>query len=123
VAWAQSPSGNLLGPQVAIEGVAHGFKLNVEIPFPAILTEIRFVPRQCHHKVGTKSPCHLHTRSSFHTGSVASLARVRLLSMLMLEDPNSQISQILKKEKSFRLKEEAGTKPNVHYIGKYSARA
>ncbi|MBP6338932.1 MAG: 4Fe-4S dicluster domain-containing protein [Vitreoscilla sp.] len=39
------------------------------------------------------------------------------------EDPASQISQILKKEKSFRLKEEAGTKPNVHYIGKYSARA
>lgn len=39
------------------------------------------------------------------------------------EDPGSQISQILKKEKSFRLKEEAGTKPNVHYIGKYSARA
>ncbi|MBL0085833.1 MAG: 4Fe-4S dicluster domain-containing protein [Ideonella sp.] len=39
------------------------------------------------------------------------------------EDPNSQIAQILKKEKSFRLKEEAGTKPNVHYIGKYSPRA
>ena len=39
------------------------------------------------------------------------------------EDPNSKISQILKKDKSFRLKEEAGTQPNVHYIGKYSARA
>ncbi|MBI5258096.1 MAG: 4Fe-4S dicluster domain-containing protein [Burkholderiales bacterium] len=38
------------------------------------------------------------------------------------EDPNSKISQVLKKEKSFRLKEEAGTKPNVHYIGKYAAR-
>lgn len=39
------------------------------------------------------------------------------------EDPNSEISQILKKEKSFRLQEEKGTKPNVHYIGKYSPRA
>ena len=39
------------------------------------------------------------------------------------EDPKSQISQMLKKEKSFRLQEEKGTKPNVHYIGKYSARA
>ena len=39
------------------------------------------------------------------------------------EDPNSRIAQVLKAEKSFRLKEEAGTKPNVHYIGKYSARA
>lgn len=39
------------------------------------------------------------------------------------EDPKSQISQILKQEKSFRLLEEKRTKPNVHYIGKYSPRA
>jgi Fe-S-cluster-containing dehydrogenase component len=39
------------------------------------------------------------------------------------EDPKSQISQVLKAQKSFRLKEEAGTQPNVHYVGKYSARA
>ncbi|OGB20786.1 MAG: hypothetical protein A3I66_19420 [Burkholderiales bacterium RIFCSPLOWO2_02_FULL_57_36] len=39
------------------------------------------------------------------------------------DDPNSQISQILKKEKSFRLQEDKGTKPNVHYIGKYSPRS
>ena len=39
------------------------------------------------------------------------------------EDPKSQISQVLKAQKSFRLQEEKGTKPNVHYIGKYSARA
>jgi len=39
------------------------------------------------------------------------------------DDPNSKISQILKKEKSFRLQEEKGTKPNVHYVGKYSPRA
>lgn len=38
------------------------------------------------------------------------------------DDPKSQIAQILKTQKSFRLKEEAGTRPNVHYIGKYSAR-
>lgn len=38
------------------------------------------------------------------------------------EDPKSQIAQVLAKEKTFRLKEEKGTKPNVHYIGKYSAR-
>lgn len=39
------------------------------------------------------------------------------------DDPKSQISQILKKEKSFRLLDDKGTKPNVHYIGKYSARS
>ena len=39
------------------------------------------------------------------------------------DDPASPIAQILRQQKSFRLKEEAGTKPNVHYIGKYSARA
>ena len=39
------------------------------------------------------------------------------------DDPNTLISKILKNEKSFRLQEEKGTKPNVHYIGKYSPRA
>lgn len=39
------------------------------------------------------------------------------------EDPNSEISKVLKAEKSFRLKEEKGTKPNVHYIKKYAVRS
>ncbi|MCF8211139.1 MAG: 4Fe-4S dicluster domain-containing protein [Rhodoferax sp.] len=39
------------------------------------------------------------------------------------DDPNAEISQILKKESSFRLQEDKGTKPNVHYVGKYSPRA
>ena len=39
------------------------------------------------------------------------------------EDPNSAISILLKNEKSFRLQEDKGTKPNVHYIGSYSPRA
>lgn len=39
------------------------------------------------------------------------------------QDPKSKISQILKTQKSFRLQEEKGTKPNVHYVGKYSPRA
>jgi len=39
------------------------------------------------------------------------------------EDPKAPIAMILAKEKSFRLLEEKGTKPNVHYIGKYSVRA
>ncbi|MFZ5558404.1 MAG: 4Fe-4S dicluster domain-containing protein [Pseudomonadota bacterium] len=38
------------------------------------------------------------------------------------DDPNTEIAKILKAEKSFRLKEEEGTKPNVHYVRKYSAR-
>lgn len=38
------------------------------------------------------------------------------------EDPKSQIAQVLKAQKSFRLKEDKGTKPNVHYIGKYGVR-
>jgi len=39
------------------------------------------------------------------------------------DDPNSKITKVLKTEKSFRLQEDKGTRPNVHYIHKYSARA
>jgi Fe-S-cluster-containing dehydrogenase component len=39
------------------------------------------------------------------------------------DDPNSEIAKVLKAQKSFRLQEEKGTKPNVHYVGKFSARA
>jgi Fe-S-cluster-containing dehydrogenase component len=39
------------------------------------------------------------------------------------DDPNSQIAKVLKAEKSVRLQEDKGTRPNVHYIRKYSARA
>jgi Fe-S-cluster-containing dehydrogenase component len=39
------------------------------------------------------------------------------------DDPNSEVAHVLKARASFRLKEEKGTKPNVHYVGKYSARA
>jgi Fe-S-cluster-containing dehydrogenase component len=38
------------------------------------------------------------------------------------EDPNSAIAKVLKEQKSFRLKEDKGTKPNVHYVGKYGVR-
>jgi Fe-S-cluster-containing dehydrogenase component len=37
-------------------------------------------------------------------------------------DADSQIAKVLKAQKSFRLQEDKGTKPNVHYVGKYSAR-
>ncbi len=39
------------------------------------------------------------------------------------DDQNSAIAKVLKAEKSFRLQEDKGTKPNVHYVHKYSARA
>jgi len=38
------------------------------------------------------------------------------------DDPDSEIAKILAARKSFRLKEEEGTRPNVHYVGVYSAR-
>ena len=38
------------------------------------------------------------------------------------DDPNSAIAKVLKAEKSVRLQEDKGTRPNVHYVGKYSAR-
>jgi Fe-S-cluster-containing dehydrogenase component len=40
-----------------------------------------------------------------------------------LKDPKSEIAQIVKKQKYFRLQEDKGTKPNVYYINKYSVRA
>jgi Fe-S-cluster-containing dehydrogenase component len=39
------------------------------------------------------------------------------------DDPNSEIAKVLKTEKSFRLQEDKKTRPNVHYIRNYSARA
>ena len=38
------------------------------------------------------------------------------------DDPNSTIAKVLKAQKSFRLQEDKGTRPNVHYVGKYSVR-
>jgi Fe-S-cluster-containing dehydrogenase component len=38
------------------------------------------------------------------------------------DDPNSAIAKVLKAQKSVRLQEDKGTRPNVHYVGKYSAR-
>ena len=38
------------------------------------------------------------------------------------DDASSEIAKVLKAQKSFRLQEDKGTKPNVHYVGKYSAR-
>lgn len=38
------------------------------------------------------------------------------------DDPNAAVSKTLASQKSFRLQEDKGTKPNVHYVGKYSAR-
>ena len=39
------------------------------------------------------------------------------------DDPKAEIALLLKKERPFRLQEDKGTRPNVYYIGKYSARA
>ncbi len=36
-----------------------------------------------------------------------------------LSDPASEISQVLKKHKAFRLKEDEGTEPSVYYIRSY----
>ena len=49
--------------------------------------------------------------------------RPGLAVILVGEDPASQVSMLLKNQESFRLQEDKGTKPNVHYIGKYSVRA
>ena len=38
------------------------------------------------------------------------------------DDPNAEIAKVLKAQKSIRLQEDKGTRPNVHYVGKYSAR-
>lgn len=39
------------------------------------------------------------------------------------DDAKSEISRVLAANKSMRLKEEKGTKPNVHYIGKFAVRS
>jgi len=36
-----------------------------------------------------------------------------------LQDSNSEVSKLLKKHKAYRLKEEAGTEPNVYYINNF----
>ncbi|MGA1863266.1 4Fe-4S dicluster domain-containing protein [Deferribacter thermophilus] len=39
-----------------------------------------------------------------------------------LHDKNSEVSKLLKKHKAYRLKEEAGTEPNVYYINSFQVR-
>jgi Fe-S-cluster-containing dehydrogenase component len=39
------------------------------------------------------------------------------------DDPNSEVSKLLKKYKHFRLKEDAGTNPNVYYIRDFQAKS
>ena len=39
------------------------------------------------------------------------------------DDAKSEISRVLAANPSMRLKEEKGTKPNVHYIGKFAVRS
>jgi len=39
------------------------------------------------------------------------------------DDAGAEIAQVLKAQKSFRLKEEKGTRPNVHYINKYGIKS
>ncbi|MFQ5419592.1 MAG: 4Fe-4S dicluster domain-containing protein [Anaerolineae bacterium] len=34
-----------------------------------------------------------------------------------LDDPNSEVSRLLQERPSFRMLEEAGTEPNIHYVG------
>lgn len=38
------------------------------------------------------------------------------------DDAKAEIAQVLRANKSFRLKEEAGTQPNVHYVNEYTVR-
>jgi Fe-S-cluster-containing dehydrogenase component len=38
------------------------------------------------------------------------------------DDAGSSISKVLKEKQSFRLKEDRGTRPNVHYVGRYAPR-
>ena len=38
------------------------------------------------------------------------------------EDSKSEIAEVLKAKKSFRCTKRTGTRPNVHYVGKYTAR-
>jgi molybdopterin-containing oxidoreductase family iron-sulfur binding subunit len=39
------------------------------------------------------------------------------------DDADAPISKVLKAKRSFRLQEDKGTRPNVHYVGKYVTRA
>jgi Fe-S-cluster-containing dehydrogenase component len=39
------------------------------------------------------------------------------------DDPQSEIAKVLNANKSFRLQEDKGTKPNVHYVGSYVVRS
>jgi molybdopterin-containing oxidoreductase family iron-sulfur binding subunit len=38
-----------------------------------------------------------------------------------LDDPASPVSALLRKKRSFRLREDFGTEPRVHYVGKARA--
>ena len=56
----------------------------------------------------------------FEQGKVTACADVcptRVIHFGDLDDPDSEVSRLLREKPSFRLLEEEGTEPNVHYVG------
>ncbi|MFQ5854461.1 MAG: 4Fe-4S dicluster domain-containing protein [Anaerolineae bacterium] len=51
------------------------------------------------------------------TTACANICPVQAIHFGDLDDPNSEVSQLLRKKESFQLLEDAGTEPNVHYVG------
>ncbi len=39
-----------------------------------------------------------------------------------LDDPKAEVREAMKRQKAFRLREDAGTEPNVYYVGEFSGR-
>lgn len=72
--------------------------------------------------VGKCSFCHHRTSNGLQPACVEACPSKALI-FGDQGDSNSEIAKVLKAQQSFRLLEDKGTMPNVHYIGKYSARA
>lgn len=77
------------------------------------------------HKAGVVGKCNFcyHRTSNGLQPACVEVCPSKALIFGDQDDSNSDIAMALKANRSFRLQEEKGTKPNVHYIGKYSARA
>ena len=70
-----------------------------------------------HHGVMEKCTFCVHRLEQGLQPKCADNCPTKVLNFGDLDDPNSEVSRMLKENASFRLLEELGTEPNVHYIG------
>lgn len=105
-----------------LSGTASGKDYKEKVGYPPYKTEYKHPDYEAVRRPGIVEKCILcdhrlqNGQDPWCVVSCPSKARV----VGDFDDPNSEVSKLIKKYKSFTLKPEAGTKPNVYYIRSFN---